>query len=128
AKGMIKIPVASAVDGNLHKYICDMQHAPDEACPMHGSSGKANVRILAMTKSDGSAAVAYDACDLCGAAGYVQEGEQLICKRCGAPINPDTIGEAGGCNPIPVPSGIEGNEIVIKTNDTGEKADLFKKE
>ncbi|VVB55485.1 Iron permease FTR1 family protein [uncultured archaeon] len=126
AGGAIKISAASASDGNLHKYVCDMQHAAGEACPMHGSNGKANVRILAMTKSDGSAAVAYDACALCGAAGYVQEGEQLICKRCGAPINPDTIGEAGGCNPIPLKYTVAGDEIVIKTDDAGEKADLFK--
>ncbi len=117
----VRIPVASAADGNLHKYICDMPN-----CPMHGSDGKANVRILAITRSDGSVAVAYDACALCGAAGYVQEGEQLICKRCGAPINPDTIGEAGGCNPIPLQYTLEGNEIVIKTDDIEEKANLFK--
>lgn len=125
--GMIKIPVASAADGNLHKYVCDMQHAAGEACPMHGSSGEADVRILTMTRSDGSVAVGYDACALCGAAGYVQEGDELICKRCGAPINPDTVGEAGGCNPIPLQYTLEGNEIVIKTDDAGEKADLFKK-
>ncbi len=125
AGGVIKIP-ASVSDGNLHKYVCDMQHALGEACLMHGSSGEANVRILAMTKSDGSAAVAYDACALCGAAGYVQEGDELICKRCGAPINPDTIGEAGGCNPIPLKYTLAGDEIVIKTDDAGERADLFK--
>ena len=79
-----------------------------------------------MTKSDGSTAVAYDACALCGAAGYVQEGDELICKRCGAPINRDSLEMGGGCNPIPIPSSVEGNEIVIKTNDAGEKADLFK--
>ncbi len=126
AGGVIKIPVASASDGNLHKYVCDMQHAAGENCPMHGSDGKANARILAITRSDGSVAVAYDACALCGAAGYVQEGDVLICKRCGAPINPDTIGEAGGCNPIPLKYTVAGDEIVIKTDDAGEKADLFK--
>ncbi|CAG0968262.1 MAG: Fe-S-containing protein [Candidatus Methanoperedens sp.] len=126
AGGVIKIPTASASDGNLHKYVCDMQHAAGEACPMHGSSGEANVRILAMTKSDGSAAVAYDACALCGAAGYVQEGDELICKRCGAPINRDSLEMGGGCNPIPLNSTLEGEQIVIKTEDIKEKADLFK--
>ena len=121
-----RIQVASAADGNLHKYICDMQNHPAD-CPMHGSDGKANARILAITRSDGSTAVAYDACALCGAAGYVQEGEQLVCKQCGAPISPDTVGEAGGCNPIPVPSSIEGSEIVIKTEDIAQKADMFNK-
>ncbi len=121
----VRITAASASDGNLHKYVCDMQNM-EANCPMHGSDGKANARILAITRSDGSVAVAYDACALCGAAGYTQEGEQLICKRCGAPINPDTIGEAGGCNPIPVRYTVNNSQIVIKTDDAGEKADLFK--
>jgi len=121
----VRITVASASDGNLHKYVCDMQNHPAN-CPMHGSDGKANARILAITRSDGSVVAAYDACALCGAAGYVQEGEQLICKRCGAPINPDTIGEAGGCNPIPLKYTVAGDEIVIKTDDVGERANLFK--
>ncbi len=121
----LRIQAAGASDGNLHKYVCDMQNHPAN-CPMHGSDGKANARILAIKKSDGSVATAYDACALCGAAGYVQEGEQLICKRCGAPINPDTIGEAGGCNPIPLKYTVAGDEIVIKTDDIGERADLFK--
>ncbi|MCX9012812.1 MAG: Fe-S-containing protein [Candidatus Methanoperedens sp.] len=125
--GMVKIPAAKVTDGNLHKYVCDMQHAAGESCPMHGDDGKANVRILAIKKSDGSVAVAYDACNLCGAAGYVQEGDELICKRCGAPINPDTVGEAGGCNPIPLKYTVNGSDIVIKTEDIGEKADIFKK-
>lgn len=125
--GVIKIPAASASDGNLHKYVCDMQHAAGENCPMHGSNGEANVRILAIQKTDGSIAAAYDACALCGAAGYVQEGEELICKRCGAPINRDTVGEAGGCNPIPLKYTSNNNEIVIKAKDAGEKADIFQK-
>lgn len=121
----VRIPVASASDGNLHKYVCDAQTHPAN-CPMHGSNGEANARILAITKSDGSIAVAYDACALCGAAGYVQEGDVLICKRCEAPIDPDTVDLGGGCNPIPLPYNVEGSEIVIKTKDIGEKADMFK--
>ena len=123
--GVVKIPTTSVADGNLHKYVCDMQHATGENCPMHGDIG-ANVRVLAIEKSDGSAAVAYDACALCGAAGYVQEGEELICKRCGAPINPNTVGEAGGCNPIPLQYTVEDGQIMIKTEDIGEKAQIFK--
>ncbi len=120
-----EVRIQAAADGNLHKYVCDMQNHPAN-CPMHGSDGKANARILAITRSDGSVAVAYDACALCGAAGYVQEGEQLICKRCGAPINIETIGEAGGCNPIPLESELKDGQIVIKTEAAGEKADIFK--
>jgi FTR1 family protein len=120
-----ELRIKAYTDGALHKYICDTQNHPAD-CPMHGSDGKANAKVLTITKSDGSAAVAYDACALCGAAGYVQEGDVLICKRCGAPIDPDTVGSGGGCNPIPLPYNVGGNEIVIKTEDIGEKADLFK--
>lgn len=121
----IILPVAGMSDGNLHKYECDMDHAPGEICPMHGHDGLANARIMAIQKSDGSVALAYDACALCGAAGYVQEGEELICKQCGAPINPDTVGIGGGCNPIPLEHTTEGDQIVIKIDNMGEKADLF---
>jgi uncharacterized membrane protein len=121
----VRIPVVSAADGNLHKYVCDAQNHPAN-CPMHGSDGKADARILAIKKSDGSVAVAYDACALCGAAGYKQEGNLLVCKRCGAPIDPDTVDLGGGCNPIVLPSTVEGNDIVIKTEDIGARADLFK--
>lgn len=125
--GEVRIPAAAVADGNLHKYVCDMQHAPGESCPMHGDDGKADVRVMAIQRSDGSPAVAYDACALCGAAGYAQEGDELICKRCGAPINRDTVGEAGGCNPIPLENTLESGEIVIKAGDIGEKAGIFKK-
>ncbi len=119
-----ELRIKASTDGNLHKYVCDAQNHPAD-CPMHGSNGDANVRILTITRSDESVGVAYDACALCGAAGYAQEGDELICKRCGAPINRDTVGEAGGCNPIPLEYTLEGNEIVIKTQHAGEKASLF---
>lgn len=110
--GTVRIKLSSAGDGSLHKYVCDMKD-----CPMHGPQGDADVRVLAIKRGDGSVAVAYDACSLCGSAGYVQEGENLICKRCGAPINIDTIGLGGGCNPIELPYLIDGDEIAIKTSD-----------
>ncbi len=123
--GEIRIPVSTVSDGNLHKFICNMQHPPGETCPMHTADGKTDVRILAIQKNDGSVAVAYDACTLCGATGYVQEGTQLICKRCGAPINRDSVGMEGGCNPVVLPYEIDGDEILIKIEDIGEKAGMF---
>lgn len=122
--GMIRIPVAGTSDGNLHKYVCDMEH-DSEFCPLHGNNGTANARILAIQKSDGSVAVAYDACPLCGVAGYIQEGNELICKHCWAPINPDTVDIGGGCNPMLLNYTVNNDEIVIIAADAGQKADLF---
>lgn len=122
--GTVKIKLSSAGDGALHKYVCDMKGDMKD-CPMHGPQGDANVRVLAIKRGDGSVAVAYDACILCGDAGYVQEGENVICKRCGAPINIDTIGLGGGCNPIVLPYSAEGDEIAMKISDLGSRASLF---
>lgn len=125
ANGEIRIPVSSVSDGNLHKFVCNMQHSPGVTCPMHTSDGKMDIRILAIQKSDGDVAVAYDACKICGTTGYVQEGDKLICKLCGAPINKDSVGMEGGCNPVVLPYEIENGEIVIKTSDIGEMAGTF---
>lgn len=124
--GEVRVPVSSVSDDKLHKFVCGMKHAQGEFCPMHGDDGKADVRILAIQRSDGSAVVAYDACALCGTTGYVQEGDELICKRCGAPINRDTVGEGGGCNPVALPYKIEGSDVVMKGEDISKMAGTFR--
>jgi uncharacterized membrane protein len=57
---------------------------------------------------------ALDACMICGTAGYRQDGSNVICRNCASAIYIPTIGEAGGCNPVGVPSHIEGSELVIE--------------
>ena len=45
--------------------------------------------------------------------GYYQKGTNVICKNCGSAIFVPTIGHAGGCNPIPLESRVEGDQLVI---------------
>jgi uncharacterized membrane protein len=69
--------------------------------------------VAVIHKHNGEYAVALDACQICGARGYRQEGDNIICRNCGAAMYAPSIGEAGGCNPIPVSSHVMGAQIVV---------------
>ncbi len=58
-----------------------------------------------------------DACVICGPSGYYYRDPELICRNCGAPINRDTIGTPGGCNPIPVRATRDGDALVVSVAD-----------
>jgi high-affinity iron transporter len=105
--GRIEIAAASVSDGNLHRFI-----VPDSG-----------VRFILM-KTD-KLYVAFDACEICGSQGYVQEAGAIICLNCAADINPATIGQAGGCNPIPLPSTQVGDKVVIDLKDLQLKESIF---
>ena len=64
---------------------------------------------------------ALDACQICGAAGYRQEGQNVVCRNCGAAIYIPSIGETGGCNPIPVKSSVEGGEVIVDLSALAER-------
>jgi high-affinity iron transporter len=105
--GVVTIPVAKVSDGDLHRFIV----------PGTG------VRFIVL-KTD-KLHVAFDACEICGSQGYVQESGAIICLNCAADINPSTIGQGGGCNPIPLASQNKGGMIVIRASDLQKKASVF---
>ncbi len=94
----VRIPLAEVNDQNLHFFTVDIQ----------GSA----VRFLVIRKAGGWGA-ALDACMICGTAGYRQDGSNVICRNCASAIYIPTIGEAGGCNPVGVPSRVEGDALVV---------------
>jgi FTR1 family protein len=61
--------------------------------------------------------VCVDACEICGPAGYFDQGGAMVCRNCMSPIVLTSIGRAGGCNPIPVPSRREGGTVTISASD-----------
>jgi len=95
----VSIPLSELTDSNLHFY----------SATVNGTM----VRFLVVHKHNGEYASALDACRICGAAGYRQEGENIICRNCGAAIYAPSIGDAGGCNPIPVVSRVQGNQVTL---------------
>jgi FTR1 family protein len=106
--GEIRIPVDQVSDGNLHRFIL----------------ANHQIRFIVM-RIGNKIATAMDACKICGSQGYVQESGAIICLNCSADINPATIGDGGGCNPIKLHSIQQDGTIVIREQDLMEHTHLF---
>jgi len=111
--GKVSIPLTQVEDGDLHRY--------------QAKEGGAEVRFWLYQKPDGKIATVFDACEICGSVGFYKNGGQIICKNCSAPINAQSLGQAGGCNPIPLKSTVVGDNIVITTADLSQEAGQFSK-
>jgi high-affinity iron transporter len=96
--GQVRVPTAEVSDGNLHMFRLE--------------AAGTEIRFLVVRQPTGWG-VALDACRICGRAGYRQDGSNVICRNCGSAIYIPTIGQAGGCNPVGVPSRVEGTDIVV---------------
>jgi len=96
----IRVPLSEVQDGNLHLFTANV--------------GGQSLRFMIIKKPNGWG-TALDACRICGAEGYRQDGQNVICRHCGSAIYVPTIGAAGGCNPIGVPSRVDGADLVLET-------------
>jgi FTR1 family protein len=103
----VRVPLSEVEDGNLHIFL--------------SSVAGQTLRFLVIRKPNGWG-TALDACRICGAEGYRQDGQNVICRHCGSAIYVPTIGEAGGCNPIGVPSHVDGNDLVLDTTQLAQAA------
>lgn len=110
-KGLIKLAVADVNDGHLHRFGYQI--------------GGTTVRFLALKTQGGSIGTAFDACQICGDYGYVQESGNIVCLNCAADIHIPTIGQSGGCNPIPLSSRVEGDHLVIAVSDLAKGVASF---
>jgi high-affinity iron transporter len=95
----VRVPVSEVQDGTMHLFSADV-------------GGGQTVRFMVIKKPDGWG-TALDACRICGAEGYRQDGQNVICRHCASAIYVPTIGQAGGCNPIGVPSRVDGTDLVL---------------
>jgi len=107
----VRIPLSELTDSSLHYYTADVDAA--------------EIRFLVIHKTNGDYATALDACQICGAAGYKQEGQNIICRNCGAAIYVPSIGDAGGCNPIAVKSLVQGGEVVVDLSALSKAASMI---
>jgi len=105
---LVRIPLTDLTDASLHFYSADV----------NGSV----IRFIVIHKPNGDYATALDACQICGPAGYRQEGQSIICRTCGAAIYIPSIGESGGCNPIAVKSHVEAGAVVVDLSAIGDAA------
>ncbi|MGA2717515.1 MAG: Fe-S-containing protein [Candidatus Acidiferrales bacterium] len=95
----VRIPLGDLQDSSVHFYTADVNNTV--------------IRFLVIHRGNGDYATALDACQICGTTGYRQEGQNVICRNCGATIYIPSIGESGGCNPIPVKSQVENGEVIV---------------
>jgi FTR1 family protein len=112
--GVISVALEKVADGKLHRYGIECE----------GRS----VRFLVLKTSDGRVRAALDACEICGDAGYLQEGPGLICLNCAAEINQLSVGISGGCNPIPLAAEASATHLRIPLAALAAKAGMFKRE
>jgi high-affinity iron transporter len=104
----VRIPVSEVQDGNLHLF----------TLTANGQS----IRFMIIKKPNGYG-TALDACLICGAEGYRQDGQNVICRHCASAIYIPSIGQKGGCNPIGFPSQVEGNDVVIDVSAVSKAAE-----
>jgi high-affinity iron transporter len=106
--GIVKVPVGEVQDGNLHLFTL-----------------KANgqtIRFMVIKKPNGYG-TALDACLICGAEGYRQDGQNVICRHCASAIYIPSIGGKGGCNPIGFTSRVQGDNVVIDVSSVTKAAE-----
>lgn len=109
--GQVTIPLTQVQDGDLHRY----------AAQENGST----VRFWLYQKPDGKIATVLDACEICGAVGFYKGPNGVVCKNCAAPINPQSVGMPGGCNPVPLRAQVTADAVIIQEADIAAKSRMF---
>lgn len=112
-EGHIDVPLEQIQDGHLHRYV------------YRASTGE-QVRYIVILKGGSSYGVGLDACEICGATGYYERDNQVICKLCDVQMNKATIGTKGGCNPIPIEYSIEEGNLRVPQAELERNARIFK--
>lgn len=78
-----------------------------------------DARFLLAVKG-GKARVAIDGCYICPAKGYGVQKGTLVCLNCGAPIEVETLGITGGCNPRALDFRAQDGFVIIDASELKE--------
>jgi uncharacterized membrane protein len=109
--GRVSIPLAQVADGDLHRY-------------QAAENGTA-IRFWLYQKPDGKVATVFDACEICGSVGFYKSANGVVCKNCSAPINPQSVGSQGGCNPVPLKATQTADAVIIEEADVAAGSRMF---
>jgi uncharacterized membrane protein len=113
AGDIITVPIENIDDGHLHRFA-------------YISSEGIEVRFIVIKKNASAWGVGLDACDICGATGYYERDDDVICKLCDVVMNKQTIGFKGGCNPVPLAYAVADGSMVIQLQDLENEQKRFK--
>jgi uncharacterized membrane protein len=108
----ILIPISQVEDGHLHRFA-------------YTASDNTEVRFIVIKKNAAAYGVGLDACDICGATGYYERKNEVICRLCDVVMNISTIGFKGGCNPVPLAYILRSGSMVIETADLENEKTRF---
>lgn len=114
----VTVPVADINDDKLHRYGVMVDD---------GNGGSREIRFLLFKKPDGNLVSVADACQICGPVGFYIGSQGITCKMCASPLNAASMGQPGGCNPVPLKSTIAGGQVTIQAADLKTLVDVFKK-
>ncbi len=111
--GVVTIPTSTIGKDDLQRFRADLNGT--------------EVRFFLYRKPDNKIVAVFDACEVCGPVGFYKgPNGGVVCKNCVAPINPQTVGQAGGCNPIPLKTTQSGDNLVITQADLASGASHFR--
>jgi high-affinity iron transporter len=111
--GKASIPLNQVSDGDIHFY--------------RATENSTEVRFWLYQKPDGKIATVLDACEICGSVGFYKGTTGVVCKNCAAPINPQSVGMPGGCNPIPLKAETTADAVIIQEADVVAQTRFFQK-
>jgi high-affinity iron transporter len=109
--GQVVVPLNQVYDGDLHRY--------------EAKVGEVEVRFWIYQKPDGKIATLLDACEICGPIGFYKGRNGIVCKNCAAPINPQSVGMPGGCNPVPLKAEVASDAVIISEADVAAGSHYF---
>src|SRR5204862_35459 len=109
--GQASIPLSQVSDSDLHRF--------------SAKENGTDVRFWLYQKPDGKIATVFDACEICGSVGFYKSANGVVCKNCAAPINPQSVGTSGGCNPIPLKATQTADAIIVEEADVAAGTRIF---
>jgi hypothetical protein len=111
----VLVPVADLTDGKAKFF-------------KYTTADKREMRFFAIRSSDGVYRAALDACDVCyrEKKGYAQDGDDMVCKKCGQRFHSALVNEVtGGCNPVAIARNVVGDKLVIKASELESRKAFF---
>jgi len=112
--GKATIPFSQVSDHDLHAFAA--------------TENGVNIRFWLYQKPDGKIATVFDACQICGPVGFHKGPNGVVCRNCAAPINSQSVGTAGGCNPIPLQATVTSDAIIITEADVAAGTRYFRQQ
>src|SRR5580693_3471682 len=109
--GKVSIPLKEIYDGELHRF--------------ETKEGGIEVRFWLYQKPDGKIATLFDACEICGGVGFYKGSNGVICKNCASPINLQSVGMPGGCNPVPLKAQVTDDAVIVSEADVAAGRHYF---